>query len=484
MMRSGLAVAALLAPMLWHTASPAAETSCPHRPAILSLSSTALTHRDALPKLMARRAGAEAAFLTIRYTPLDPQASDALLASLREKRVLAADDLILAWMITRHGYAATVAGLGEQSLALLDGSAGVSGIRALLLSAGGTGIMLDRLSALPREKQAGLATTIVAAVIDQPDAWKDRLATAAEAKGALFLAAGLAATEKDAKAWQAFAARQVDKEQLAALTASWYWAPGLVGNPALPRLPENADPAVAAARAQVHSVLIAATLQPDRGFLATYLNMSGHHAEVATAAKAVKTAFDDGILKQKDTLDAGWLFTYRALAAGPDGQTYVDDLLEDISFGFQRYGIGRQPNAGTQVNHRDVIDWLIAADTLKSYVSGAADSMPPVPAGVSRRLADNWSTWMVAAEAVRSGRVPAETTRDEALLGIVAELLMTKGDSNGLATLIASAVPGQTSYAMATDFAMRLDLKCESYFWHPAQSVTLPMQPFYTFDPA
>lgn len=453
-------------------ALPARAQDCPAEPAILALSDMVLAERAALPRLKARGAGAEAAYLKIRYGRLPADKALDLARGLRADGVREAADLAGALEATHGGLDAVAASTGNPA----EIGTLVSTLRAVLLYGDGEKL-LAALAGLPAERRETASPRIVAAVIDRPDAEKAALAEAAGRHGLPLLQAGLIATQESADAWTVFAENHPDRDRLADLTRLWSWAPALVGRPALPAV-AAVEPDVALLRESFHAAQIAAARQPERDFLMTYVNQTGDTAAAAKAGAALAAAIDDGTVRSRGTLDAAWLVVYRALRGAVDNVPAMDGTLDIVTFTSARY-----PQASGGISVRAVIDRLLAVEALSPYLRGEAGTLPAMPAEFGAPFRAEWPLWTEVAQALK-GAPLAAFAKDPARAAMAAELLHAAGESGRLADLVLSVADTETKIALATDFSMRLDRGCASHFHHRGEAVLLAGQPIFRFDPA
>jgi hypothetical protein len=94
-----------------------AEDVCPERRAILYLSNTVLTHRQSVDPEEVRRFGTAAAYLTLRYTPLEGQDGDEFVRSLLGEDMLGIRDLAFAWFVSTGSMARAAQELGVEAAA-------------------------------------------------------------------------------------------------------------------------------------------------------------------------------------------------------------------------------------------------------------------------------------------------------------------------------------------------------------------------------
>lgn len=454
--------------MVISTAARAQEpAACPAKAAILALSDTVLAERETLPRLKARGFGAEAAYLKIRYGALSAEEATKLAHGLRDAGVREAIDLAGALDAHRGGFDAVAGGpAGLPQFGVL-----ISTLRAVL-EQGDAEKLLAAIAALKAEQQASTGQQIVPAVIDWPDERKAALAAAAGKHGLLRLQAGLIASQRDPKAWATFAASKPDK--LTDLTQAWNWAPGFVGNPALPRPARDAK--AEAMRKSVHTVFIVAAREPERDFLMTYLNYTGDIADAEKAAQAVLAEIDAGRIRSEGLLDLAWLTAYRSLRATAADPAKVDTVLTEISFYAGRY---LRTAGGLSV--RDVIDRLVAVEALTPFLKGEADAVPDMPGELSAKFQAEWPLWAKMAAALKAAPL-TPLAKDPLKAPLVVELLFAAGDHARLADVVLAAEPVEAKLAMATDFAMRLDRGCASFMYHQAEAVLLSGQPIFKFD--
>ncbi|WP_421580903.1 hypothetical protein [Shinella sp. M31] len=438
--------------------------ACKGQSAILALSDAVLTGRDKLPRLRARGFGAEAAYLKIRYGKLSMEDAAGLAHGLRDAGVREAIDLAGAIDAARGGYDA----LKVSDPVQLNGL--ISTLRAIL-QAGDGEKLFAAIAGLPPARQTSLLGSIVPAIVDWPDAEKAKLAASAGRHRLFFVQAGLAASQRDANAWPVFVAGFADQSMIPDLTRMWSWAPALVGRPALPRIPLP-DVETQAGQKSLHTVTVAAAQEPERDFLMTYLNQTGSIAPAEKAAQAVLAEIAAGHIKPDGLLDTAWLTAYRVLRENESNPAVVDSTLESIDVHMRAVG---------DVSVRDVIDRVIAIDTLTPYLTGKSADLPEMPKDISAKFQGKWPLWTELAASIKSSP-PASFAKDETKAPIVAELLFAAGDPARLADFVLAVEPPELKLALATDFAMRLDRTCASVLSHPAEALTLAGQPIFKFD--
>src|SRR5688572_8723482 len=91
-------------------AALAQDQACPYAPAIVALSDTVIEGREALAKLPARRYGADAAYLEIRYGALGDAEAEALIQSLIDAGARGTEELGLTLAISEGGVEAALDG--------------------------------------------------------------------------------------------------------------------------------------------------------------------------------------------------------------------------------------------------------------------------------------------------------------------------------------------------------------------------------------
>ncbi|MGQ3212921.1 hypothetical protein [Shinella sp.] len=464
-----LAIGLALLPLGVRAEEPPA---CPARAAILTLADTVLADRQKLSRLKARGVGAEAAYLKIRYGGLAMDAAATLAHGLSDAGVREAADLAGAIDAVRGGFDAVSKDAGDPAQL----GAQISTLRTILQHGDGEKL-LAMIAALPPERQIRISQPIVPAIVDWPDEQKAALAAAAGRHGLFFLQAGLVAMQRDRTAWSTFVAGFAQPAKLRDLTQVWSWAPALVGNMALPRVPVL-DAASEAMRRNIHIVSIAAAREPERDFLMTHLNQSGDVAATVKAAQALIADIDTGRIKPDDTLDAAWLTAYRALRAASENTDALNEGLASIPF----YGVRSQRPAG-DVSVRDMIDRLIAIEAFTPFLKAEADTPPDMPAELSTKFRTEWPLWLELAVALKTAPLTA-FAKDAGKAPVVAELLFAAGDPARLADFVLATEPVEIRLALATDLATRLDRTCASVLHHQAEAMLLSGQPIFKFDPA
>lgn len=453
----------------------AADKFCPQRETILSFSDIVLADWATFAPKAGYKYGAEAAYLKIRYTPLPDEQILVLLANLLQQNEYAsADDLAMAWYLHHFGYKALQASAGAKFDDNFSGI-GISGIRALLLQEGGEKVMMTRFAASPFMPLDGsgqaftVAGGIVAAAIaDQPDVLKERVARAAEAHGLYEIANSVSASEKDISAWDRFMARGSAKDNSDKLMHYANFARAMVGHPWV-----KAAKTVKEDRLQ--RIMAATALEAEESFLKHVMMIdSGNEVATLVAERLVLSMLHDRVIKRRGAMDITWLFEYRA-AVALAGQSAVEAAFDAKPYDGNRYV--RTSGAFTV---RDVIDRLLAVEALQAYLTRKIDAMPPKPEDLSDKI--NWPRWTEMATKVRDGTVSPILAADLETFGVVTELLFAKGDQEALRAFIRQAPSGEARLAVANDFAMRLDRACAAYLYHPGEAFTLNGRPIFKFD--
>lgn len=448
----------------------AAEKQCDFQPDIIALSDYVLKNRVGLSRFKGLRYGAISAYLKLRYQKLDEKAAEEMLMPLVQARVSRADEVMFAWATNVYGIDTASAMIGPKSAKLLLGQGySDSVLRAAVVKEG-----IPALAAKLKDEAAAdrlrVESRLPTALLDKFDTYKAELVPQAEAAGLIQLAAGLAATQDDPQAWNDFASRIKDKDQLQRMLSLLYWTPALVGNPPLKRAPA-ATAEGQKIREQLHRILIASAIMPERAFLSTYVNLSGKTDEVSKVADTIRTVAAD----KSDgpwTMDRAWLTAYLELLTVSADPAAVDRDLKNIPFGGLRHYDG---------SVRDALDWMMAADALKAYVSKQSE-IKTKPDLISKEFGADWSAWQTAADVIRAdgdlGLLQAAPKNQE----IAAELLFSAGRQHQLADFITTAKPDDTTVNLAEDFADRMDRICYGYLNFPAEAITYPDTPIFRFD--
>lgn len=459
-------------------ASPAlaSDKFCPQRETILSFSDIVLADWATVAPTAAYKYGAEAAYLKIRYAPLADEEILPLLANLLQQNKFAdADDLAAAWYIHHFGYKALQASAGAQIDQTFSGI-GISGIRALLLQEGGEDVMMKQFAASPFKPfdNSAQAFTLVggivsAAIVDQPDEFKENVVHAAEAHGLPDIANSVSASETDPLAWDRFIARSGAKDNSNKLVYYANFTRAMVGHPRV-KGPGSLE------QERLQRIMVGATFEPEESFLA-YVVALGGGGEIATrVAQLLVPPIHYGTIKRSGTMDVAWLFAYRA-AVSLAGRSTVESALNTRPYDGRRY-----VRTSDVFTVRDVIDRLLAVEALQPYVTGKISDMPPAPADLSDKLKADWPRWIEMAIKVRDGAVSPILAADPETFGIVTELLFAKGDQAALRAFVQQAPSGEARLSVANDFAMRLDRACAAYLYHPGQAFTLNGRPIFKFD--
>lgn len=457
------------------TAAPVAaqDAVCAYQPAIIALTDAVLDKREDLSGFSARNFGAEAAYLSLRYAPRAAADARALIAGLIDRRVRFADDLGFAWAYATGGRDAVTELLGEGAVTEKLTASSVSALRALILG-GEEQAVIDAIAGMAPGDAFGPIRAFATATLDLDDERKAALADAALAADVPYLAAALVATQSKAKAWTAFAKTLADPELIDGVTGVWRWLPAVVGNPELPLGPGMTAPADPAQRARIHDIMIVAAKSPQIEFLNVLLNQTGQIDWVAGAADHLAAAIDSGEVAVDGALGPAWLVAYRHLRETVANPSRLEQDLRSF-----RLNAGMTGSAEPMA----IIDALIAAEALASYVSGEAAGPPSPPADLSQDFRAQWARWVDVATSLRVNPRDAALAVDDTL-PIAAELLIAARDTESLAALIAAAPATSDVLGVASEAARRLDRLCESYLWHPAEAVLLPGIPVYKFAPS
>jgi hypothetical protein len=460
----GLAASLALSP----TAS-ATEKQCDFQSDIVALSDYVLKHRAGLPRFKAKRYGAVAAYLKLRYQKPKDSEIEALLVPLAQARVARADELLFAWAIHTYGTDAATAIVGPEAAdTYFANGHSPSVLRAAIVKDGIAPLATELRKRTPEERFR-IETKVPLALLDKFDTYKSELARQAEAEGLPQIAAGLVATQTDAQAWDAFAKRVEDKAVLQRALSYWYWTPALVGNPPLKR--DGLDPQWNKNREQIHRVLIAGVRMPERDFLGIYLNYSGKGEEASKVADTIITIADDSG-GEAWTMDRAWITAYLDLLAVSADPTAVDAALKSTSYAGLRHYYG---------SFRDVLDWMMAVDALKPYLlkTSAIKARPEL---ISADFSGDWTDWQKIADAIRNEADLAPYQVSPNMQAIAAELLLAAEKPHALAAFITAAKPDDKSVNLAEDFANRLDRICYGYLNFPAEAATFPDTPLFRFD--
>lgn len=444
-----------------------AQDACADAATITSLSETVLNKRPELPRLQARRFGSHALYLMMRYSDLPDDAVEEELAPLLADGVPLARDLAFAWSYGMSD-GTTDRLLGPDAVANALSSSTPSAARAMIRE----GDIDALMSALSADDDRIIAfQMIVVAALDYTDEQKAALADAAMAHDLPLLAAGFAATQKKSKAWPALV-ETLDGETAEQALQLWYWLAPAMGKPMLPRKTDQREPGPYGFTADKFSEINIAAMQiPQYDFLNTLLNQSGEIDYVVAAATAVNQAMADGRLERRRTLDAAWLLAYRTLVG-------VWSDTEQLQRQFASFDLNTERRTSGDKT-LGLIDRIVAIDALGPYLRGEVDELPEMPGLLSPSAEGEWQRWLEVAAAVKANPAdPAHVGEDT----MAADMLFAAGKAEVLASLIADAPASLQSLRLATDIAIRLDRQCESYLWHPAESVMLAGTPIFKFD--
>lgn len=446
-----------------------AQEACPAAGEIVELSRLVLEKRTGLPPLQARGFGADAAYLTLRYTPLEGEAARTFVDGLMAKDIRGFGELAFAFLVATEGMAPAYAALGND--AALEAQTGTpSGARATVVFDTPQSL-LDAFAKLKDEGAKGPPRAIYAGLLDLPDEVKKAVAALAEERGHIAIAGALYATMQDKKAWPDYLARIPSRDLAQVIGNMWQVLPAFVGNAPLP----SPDATSQKTWADMYEVLMQAALQPEAEFINPYFNQTGLIDGALTAGRALRSAVEDGTVARDGTMDAGWLLAYRAIL-GMGGR-----FADEIDRAMRGLDAGRRPLRQTSA---ETMDWIIAVDALMPYLKWETEELPKTPHAPGGTLEGEWAIWQELAVAARTAPAAIDVGSDERRAAIAAEIIHAMGANDALRILIADMAPSLTSVGMAEDFARRLDRQCASYLWHPAESVVLAGAPIYKFDDA
>jgi hypothetical protein len=445
-----------------------AQESCGAEAEIIALADYVLANRSKLPKLQSRRNGATSAYLKIHYQELGPEQVETIVGPLATARVDGANELLISWRISTAGLEATLSTSPAAEKELLTPGAGISMLRAAVLS-GEAPALFDKMAALPERERSMLEMGLVQALVDLDAESAQAIAAEALSRNLLVVGGGLIATHADTAAWQAFIDGLADKSRAEDLIRRLYWLPALRGQPAYPRLPV-ADAQGQIARALIHKVMTAAARTPEREYLQTYLNMTGDFAGAGAAAAMINDLTRDGATID---LETAWLVVYEALRAASTNPGTVGEQLKAIPVSGLRF-----PGDDVQA----VIDAMLAVEAFKSAARG--NGVPPeMVQGVSTDFFVQLPAWREAAEIIsRSADLTAFRSSGQRL-AIVANLLFAIGRHADLARFLVSTVPNPDSIRLAEAFAEALDRRCGGHLSFPGEALTMPGKPLFRFDP-
>ena len=456
-------------------ASPAlaSDKFCPQRETILSFSDIVLADGAGLPPAVTNKYGAEAAYLKIRYAGLGDEETRILLAAVlqRSPESQAANDLVSAWYLHRFGHKALRGAAGAEKFDEMMSGLRISGIRALLLD-GGEDLLTKRFAAfpfIPLDTTVGAFTNaggvISASIVDQSDEFREKIVRTAEANGVPDIANYLAASENDLSAWDRFIARGSTKGSKLRPDFNANFARAMVGHPRVSgRSPD---------REQLHGNMIGTAFEPEESFLEHIMYVEGGFKIGDLVGERLRQQIESGAIRRSGTMDAAWLFSYRA-AVELAGRSALEDHLS-------RPYLGRRYVRTSDVfTVGDIIDRLLAVEALQPYLTGKADAMPPKPEDLSDKI--DWPRWTEMATKVRDGAASPILAADLETFGIVTELLFAKGDQEALRAFVRQAPSGEARLSVVNDFAIRLDRACAAYLYHPGEAFTLNGRPIFKFD--
>lgn len=445
-----------------------AQGVCPERRAILYLSNTVLTHRQSLEPEQAHRFGTEAAYLTLRYAPLEGRDGDDFVRSLLGEDMRDIRDLAFAWFVSTDGMTRAAQELGVEASeeAILSTP---TTIRPLVLMNAEDVIVNAYRSKPSFERGASLARWISLALLDLSDEIKARVAAEAEEKGEILLAAMILSTMRDQQELKDLIARTSDAALLARIAAETVTNSLMVGNMPLPR----DDQPITPEHKKVYEISVAVAMQPEEDYLHTFFNQTGLLDETHKAASALRAAIEEGTIRHDGTHDAAWLLAYRALLEASDDDERIKETLRSFD--------GFSVRANWDKIAGD-IDRIIAIEALRPYLRGDTDSLPQQPEGPGGTLAADWSRWLALATLVRNSSLISDPGTDLRSLAMTAELLFAAGKADALAIMLAGSAPSGETTALAADFAKRLDRGCASYLWHLGEPFV--GMPIYKFDSA
>jgi hypothetical protein len=453
-------------------AGMAAEKACTTQPDIVALSNFVLANREHLPKLLQKRHGAIAAYLSLQYKPESADKARALLDTLVEQKVMRADELALAWAIHKDGPEKALQQRDAASTkAILINRAGVSALRMLVL-ADNREPLFAMLATISDAERVGVESALVIAVLDQPDAVKSELASESEKRGLMGLAGGFAVTQKDPNAWTRFIEHIKEPAEITYLVQRWHWAPAYVGHASMPQSEaEGESETNRRSRINLNLVMQAGAVMPERDFLLTYVNRTFDIDGASAASEAILAEASRHGDANPWSMDQAWLLTYRSLhKAAADKQTV------EASLGATKFDESRSDSGSV----RDKLDWMLAVEKLTPYVNGQSANRG-IPQEATRDFTTNWPRWREIADAVRNGDDLSRFKSDPETTQIVTELLFSAAKPGEVVSFLVTSGPDVRNIALAEDFAARMDRNCDGYLNTAAEALLLPGSPIFKF---
>jgi hypothetical protein len=458
-------------------ALPADAQTCAETDLILDLAAQVLDERALVPRLQARRLGAEAAYLTIRYGQMDGVPALAFLDQLAtaEPPLLQAADMART-LIARNQPA--IFAITHDAANPYDVFAAQD--RALMMAIvawdrGQTYFRLwDEVEAdTSRTSTGGLANTYLpaglrAAALTGDDSLRARLAQEALDVGRVGTAAILASGLEDLSMYRDIVAGIIDEPELTEalsgprinlnmLTAIWQ-------ETALNAVPD------ADGWGDTFYLMRHMAVAGQVNWLATFVNQTGETALGQEVAAALLAAVQGGTIDMDRAPEEGWLMMQDMLAEQLGPETVVS-TLDSFSLPVVRHYAG---------SAAQTLAWARAARALRPFLSSELKALPNDPG----LLADlDWANWLRIASALRAG--PAESddlsASDDALIAI--ELLIGAQRWDEMRAIADDLLEPVDRIRVFTDVIERLDRSCAGYTAISWQSVITGGAAFYDFAP-
>jgi hypothetical protein len=447
--------------------------SCPDRPAILALSDRLLDDLDSKDPGFARYYARDAAYLKLHYGAMSEADADRMFARILAKKANASLGFVYAYYISRYGFDTATQKIGQANLAFYkDQPYDLTLIRALTL-AGKFQLVLENLKRNGNVKGAPYALPVALPLIDQPPADRQRLADIADKAGVPFLAGGLYASLPSYETWPGFLKRNYEDVGYKG-SRSYYIAFSGYHFSSLP-LPDPRNGINGLQfRQMLQNIVGASWLTPQSALLYQFVVSSRLSLTYGKrAAMSLKEAYDQGRLRPRDTMDKGWLMTYRALADASGDPALIVRKMHQVHIASRHY-LGADAGG--------ILDTMLAAEAIGPWLKGQTKAFPGLPALASDRLKASWPTWQKLAEAIKNGGPPGGLATDEPARGMAAELLYAKGDWLSLLKLVAGEQNPSFRQRLEADFMARYDRLCDGSLYFPGDGLFLRNSTIHRFD--
>ena len=457
---------------LLSTPATAGGKQCAHAREITDLAGIVLDDLASPQPTLAKRYGADAAYLTLHYGNNTEAEADGLLKALVAQDVAAGRSFVQAYLISRYGYDDAAQMLRSFGQTVGNGSLDITVVRQLA-KAGRFDVAIDALVHKTKAPDTNLPLGDALAVIDFPDSDKRRFAQAAEAAGLYAMAGGIYASMGDRSDWAGYVKRNFKKPGFPRLRFTFLAFSAY--HPELPPLPDPRNYRNSLMLRKYARTVYAASFRLPLTSLALDYGSTIHFEPLfpAKASDALLKLLDQGAIKATDNMDESWLIAFREIAARrKDVRGTMENMARSGFYGRRHL----TTNAG------EILNWMLAVEAILPWLKSPDGAFPDMPPEAGESLRVNWPTWRATANAVKTGDLSVIDERNEKAVAIAAELSFARGDYRALSELIASVPSTWLKLRLAEDFSTRLDRLCDSRLYFPGEGVMGSAALYYDFD--